>query len=144
MGKGWSTVEIDEPLLRAIKRSQPDVIDSKGRVTSACFKNERRAKGLNDPGISVDRQDNRTMEEATEFLSEKLFPRLRGIARIYAGEVIEAKAVVLPSPTSSDEYHAEIFGNAAKEALTNLQALQLADACELQWVDEEWHRKNSS
>ena len=124
-----------DTLYRGIKRSQPSFIRPDGKtVTSAMFKDEN--------GVSVDRQMERTAEEALAQIKKFFDRRLKGVAKLSESDVKQAAAVLIPAPTSANPYHGEIYRNTQKEMLTKIQQLKLADCCRLVYLDEsiEWNK----
>lgn len=125
-----------ERFYRGIKRSQPSVITGEGRVSSALFKEERIDKD-GKCGVSVTLEANREQSIVFEQFDSAFGKRLKGIVRLTQEDVKKAKAFIFPSPSLLNPYHAEIFQNEAKETLTNLQSLILADLCEMVCLKED-------
>lgn len=121
----------NEKLYRAIKRSKPGWLDH-GKPTSAMFKD--------DDGVSVDRGDGRNLSEVIDFMETGKFgKRLKGVCCLNVKECIcePVNAYVCKDATEGNPYHALIFSNEKKEGLSSIQALQLADLCELVYFNEE-------
>lgn len=118
-----------DTLYRGIKRSQPSFIRPDNKtVTSAMFKDEY--------GVSVDRQMERSKEDAVNQIKKFFNKRLKGIASFSEKDVQFAKACLIPAPTDNNPYHAEIYKNEGKEMLSRVQQLQLADSCRLIYLDD--------
>ena len=120
----------EEFFFRAIKRSRPDCVEG-GRVTSALFKEER---GF---GVSVDRDAQRKEEEVIAFmLNGNLSGRVKGIANFLAiwCEVIGAK--ISETPSNDNPYHIDIFLDQENEQRQDIQAWQLAKACNVVYEDK--------
>lgn len=121
-------IETQEMLYRAIKRSRPDWLD-KGKPTPVMFKDEK--------GNSVDRGDNRSIEEIVQFMRNITFgKRLKGIVRLNAGDCINIGAKVIAAKTERNPYHANIFLD-DDEQIGALQALMLADVSMVVYEDPE-------
>lgn len=124
-------IENTEDLYRAIKRSKPDWLDNNGNPTSAMFKDAN--------GNSVDRDDDRELEKIIEFMDNGTFKkRLKGVVKINAGICMEEPiyAKVEAAPTEPNPYHANIFTDEVDEKRAALQALMLADKCEVVYINE--------
>lgn len=118
----------NEFLYRAIKRSKPCWLDE-GKPTPAMYK---------DDGNSVDRDAGREFEEIIEFMRNgKLFPRVKGIVEISARDCLRIETKVTADPNDDNPYHANIWLNSDDIRMQNLRALQLADASEVVFLDEE-------
>ena len=128
---------VDENFYRAVKRSEPSVIRSDGKPSSALFKNQCSKNGI---GISVDCKDGRNIDEVKSAMIQFFTPRLKAIFQFGINDVKNSKVTVLRSPSAVNQHHAEVYKNIAKEPLSNLQALMLAEACEkVYWNDGcEW------
>ncbi len=111
-----------EQLYRAVKRSQPSVVDANGRPTSALFKQ--------DDGVSVDRDGERDEPIIVESFQNRLGKRLNGLVKVSAGVCLNNDMAVIPEP-SHNEYHAEIFENEQKEPLSSKHAYLLAKNAEI-------------
>lgn len=126
-------IQNEERLYRAIKRSKPDCIKN-GKVTSALYKYEKC-------GISVDRDGGRELGAIIVFLQKgALSPRVKGIAEISARECYNAGTEIIAAESLDNPYHANIFTDKENEQRQNIQALQLADASRIVFMDEnmEW------
>lgn len=125
-------IEKQEMLYRAIKRSRPDWLE-KGKPTSGMFKDEN--------GNSVDRDDNRSIEEIVQFMRNTTFgKRLKGVVELNAGDCMNIGTKVVAAKTEKNPYHANIFLD-DDEKIGTLQALMLADVSvvvyenpEIKWV----------
>lgn len=92
-------IQKTEMLYRAIKRSKPDWLDYNGKPTASMYKDEG--------GNSVDRDDNRTIEEVVYFMENGIFKnRLKGVIEISAGSCMDIGAIVVPDPKDYNPYHA--------------------------------------
>ena len=122
----------DECLYRAVKRSQPSTIDSTGRPTSALFKQ--------DNGVSVDRGGQRDEQLIIDTVKANFQKRFKGLVSVGADICIDNSMAVIPAPSSSNIYHAEIFENEQKSPLSQLKALILADSAKVVVLDNsvEW------
>ena len=129
MGKLNNTGE----LYRIIKRSKPDTIKRRnGKVigiSSALFKDEE--------GVSVDQKKERSENEAINGLKNFFGSRLKGVVSLLESDVADAEAVLIPKPSKNLPYHAEIHKNYDEILLDDVQALQLADSCNLILFDED-------
>lgn len=126
-----SSVQRDERLYRAIKRSKPEWLNA-GKPTSAMFKDTN--------GNSVDRDGARSMEEIIRYMQNGTFrKRLKGIVELQAGECMDTGAEVTPAPSEDNPYHANIFLDKEEQKRT-LQALMLADISKVIFEDPavEW------
>lgn len=128
-----------ETLYRVVKRSQPDTIkyNRYGKsvgVSSALFKDKN--------GVSVSRKMERTEEKTIGDLSNYFKERLKGLAKLFDSDVTNANAVLIPKPSEGDSYHAEIHKSSTEILLDDIQALQLADSCDLIFLDKniKWTR----
>ena len=125
-----NNIQRKEMLYRAIKRSKPDWLDN-GKPTSAMFKDEK--------GNSVDRGAERTLDEIVQFMKNGVFSkRLKGIGSINAGECIDIGTRVEAAATMTNPYHANIIIS-KDEFLGNLQALMLADLCNIVYENPFMH-----
>lgn len=130
-------IDENEKLYRAIKRSKPSWLDL-GKPSSAMFKD--------DDGVSVDRDGGRNLSEVIDFMETGIFKkRLKGVCCLNAKECIcePVNAYVCADATEGNPYHALIFSNENKEGLSSIQALQLADLCELVYLNEEMEWVNT-
>jgi len=117
-------VEKDELLYRAIKRSQPDAIDKKrNKVSSALFKDEL--------GVSVDRDGKRAENIVVDSQKSYFAKRYRGTVRVMAEICLANNMAVIPEPRDENIFHASIYQDSNKNALSQLNALKLADAAEI-------------
>ena len=126
-------IKADEEIYRAVKRSFPSCIDEiNHKVKSALFKDNN--------GVSVDRQGNRTRAESQQAMRAYFQQRLKAIALLYGKDINQANVKPFSAPTTGNLFHVELFADANKGPITQLQALQLADAAELiEWHDEvDW------
>lgn len=113
-----------EEVYRAVKRSKPSCIDEKrGRVTSALFKDEQ--------GVSVDRQGGRTRRASTEAMQKYFQARLKAVAMVQGKDIADAHVQPIPAPSVENAYHMELFADMERTPVTQLQALQLADAASI-------------
>lgn len=120
-------IQKHEMLYRAIKRSKPEWLDDSGQPTSYMFKDER--------GNSVDRDDERTLDEIVRFMDSGVFRnRLKGVVELNAGTCMEIGASVKSDASESNPYHANIFID-QDEVIGNLQALMLADASKVVYLN---------
>ena len=129
-----NAISKNENLYRAIKRSKPNSIQSDGKISSALFKADIKI----DTGVSVDRNGGRSMDQVILAMKKNFDGRLKGIASLIMEVVISAQ--VYPEfavPKSSNPYHVNLYKNNTKEPLSSLQALKLADACKLEYQDEQ-------
>ena len=129
-------IQDNEQLYRAIKRSKPDWLDGKNIPTSAMFKDEN--------GVSVDRDGGRNEADVIDFMKNgKLFPRVKGIARISANDCFSCGADVKADPSKDNPYRANIFLDAEDIFRQNLQALKLARASRIVFFDDSktWSAK---
>ena len=126
---------------RVIKRSKPDTLKRKNGkivgVSSALFKDEN--------GVSVDLKKERTEADAIEELKNFFKKRLKGIVSLSESDILDAEAILLPTPSDDLPYHAEIHKSYDEILLDDIQALQLADACTLILFDENvaWTQQSS-
>lgn len=121
-------IEKQEMLYRAIKRSRPDWLE-KGKPTPAMFKDEK--------GNSVDRDDNRSIEEIVQFMRNTIFgKRLKGVVELNAGDCMNIGTKVVAAKTEKNPYHANIFLD-DDEKIGTLQALMLADVSVVVYEDPE-------
>lgn len=121
-----SKIEKHEMLYRAIKRSRPDWLES-GKPTSAMFKDK--------DGNSVDRGDNRSLENIVHFMRKTTFgKRLKGVVKLNAGDCMEIGVKVIAAETEFNPYHANIFVDDNEET-GSLQALMLADISNVVYED---------
>lgn len=121
-------IEKQEMLYRAIKRSRPDWLE-KGKPTPAMFKDEN--------GNSVDRDDNRSIEEIVQFMRDTTFgKRLKGVVKLNAGDCMNIGTKVVAAQTEKNPYHANIFLD-DDEKMGTLQALMLADVSVVAYIDSE-------
>lgn len=87
-----------------------------GSLSSAAFKDKN--------GLSVDRQWDRSDEEAVNFLKERNF---RGeIVYVLVQNCNEVQAVVRYLPSRGNKYHSEIHKDLQQKELSNSQAKHLA------------------
>ena len=122
-------IQANEQLYRAVKRSRPDWLDGNNRPTSAMFKDA--------DGVSVDRDAQRKEEEVIAFmLNGNLSGRVKGIANFLATwcEVIGAK--ISETPSNDNPYHIDIFLDQENEQRQDIQAWQLAKACNVVYEDK--------
>ena len=122
-------------LYRAVKRSQPSAIrlkNGKPKVSSSLFKDEN--------GVSVDKKMQRSEESIIQRFKESFSNRLKGIVTLSEQDVMNANAIVIPKPSDNNPYHAEIHKSDSEIALTEIQALKLADICRFVFFDKdkEW------
>ena len=121
-------IEKQEMLYRAIKRSRPDWLE-KGKPTPVMFKDEK--------GNSVDRDDNRSIEEIVQFMRDTTFgKRLKGVVELNAGDCMNIGTKVVAAKTEKNPYHANIFLD-DDEKMGTLQALMLADVSVVVYEDPE-------
>lgn len=124
-------------LYRVIKRSRPDTIKRRNGkvvgVSSALFKDEG--------GVSVDQKKERSEEAAIDGLRKFFKQRLKGVASLFKSDVVDAEAVLIPKPSDNLPYHAEIHNSHDEILLDDEQALQLADSCNLIYLDRDWANK---
>ena len=128
-------IHATEQLYRAVKRSRPDCLDRNNRPTAAMFKDT--------DGVSVDRDGGRKDAECIKFMCEVTFPkRVKGVARLSALECLNAGTEVKAAPTSTNPYHANIFLDSSDIRRQNIQALKLARASSLIFLDKfkEWRQ----
>ena len=122
-------VKGSESLYRVVKRSRPDCITANNRVSPALFKDTN--------GVSVDRDGGRNEGDIVRFITEVTFPkRTKAIASLYASNCYDAGAKVKAAPSEVNPYHANIYLDSDEEK-GNLQALQLADTCQLIYFAED-------
>lgn len=125
-------VEGSESLYRVVKRSRPDCITANGKVSPALYKDSN--------GVSVDRDGGRNEEEIVRFITEVTFPRrAKAIASLLSSTCYGVGFRVEAAPSEINPYHANIYLD-EDEQKGNLQALQLADECQVVYFDEdvEW------
>lgn len=121
-------IEKQEMLYRAIKRSRPDWLE-KGKPMPVMFKDEK--------GNSVDRDDNRSIEEIVQFMRDTTFgKRLKGVVELNAGDCMNIGTKVVAAKTEKNPYHANIFLD-DDEKMGTLQALMLADVSVVVYEDPE-------
>lgn len=121
-----SKIEKHEMLYRAIKRSRPDWLEE-GKPTSVMFKDK--------DGNSVDRGDNRLLENIVQFMKDTTFgKRLKGVVKLNAGDCMDIGVKVIAAVTENNPYHANIFID-ENEELGSLQALMLADVSHIVYED---------
>ena len=128
-----NSVQINEQLHRAVKRSKPDWLDVQNRPTSAMFKD--------DNGVSVDRDGGREECDIIEFMRTISLPRrVKGIARLSAEACFQAGCDVKPASSDKNPYHANIFLDSSDIHKQNIQALKLARVSEIIFLDDkmEW------
>lgn len=127
-------IEKQEMLYRAIKRSRPDWLEQ-GKPTPVMFKDEK----VN----SVDRDDNRSIEEIVQFMRDNTFgKRLKGVVELNAGDCMDIGTKVVAAQTKKNPYHANIFLD-DDEKIGTLQALMLADISIVVYEDPEIKWVNS-
>lgn len=121
-------------LYRIIKRSKPDTIKRRNGkvvgVSSALFKDEC--------GVSVDQKMDRSEDESIDGLKSFFKQRLKGVASLFVSDVVNAEAVLISKPSKKLPYHAEIHKSHDEILLDDVQALQLADNCNLIYLDKNW------
>ena len=103
---------------RVIKRSKPDTLKRKnGKIVGVSS-----ALFKDENGVSVDLKKERT-----------------------ESDILDAEAILLPTPSDDLPYHAEIHKSYDEILLDDIQALQLADACTLILFDENvaWTQQSS-
>lgn len=121
-------IEKQEMLYRAIKRSRPDWLE-KGKPTPVMFKDEE--------GNSVDRDDNRSIDEIVQFMRDTTFgKRLKGVVELNAGDCMNIGTKVVAAKTEKNPYHANFFLD-DDEKMGTLQALMLADVSVVVYEDPE-------
>ena len=123
-------VGTDEQLYRVMKRSKPEFITDDKVISPALFKDSK--------GVSVDRDGGRTPDEIIRFIVEETFAkRAKAIVTVSAGFCFEIKAEVEAAPSDANPFHANIWLDKTNEQKRNLQALMLADQCEVVYFNEE-------
>lgn len=122
-------VKENENLYRAVKRSNPDYIIGKNKVSSAMFKDES--------GVSVSRDGGRSEKEVISSFKDSPFwsKRLKAIGRITNKDCQDVNVYVIEDPSQNDKYHSLIFGDKNKNNITNIQALRLSDKCAIVYCD---------
>ena len=129
-------VEGSESLYRVVKRSRPDCITANRKVSPALYKDSN--------GVSVDRDGGRSEEEIVRFITEVTFPRrAKAIASLLVSTCYGVGSRVEAKPSETNPYHANIYLDSDEEK-GNLQALQLADASQVIYFNEdvEWTGNN--
>ena len=113
-----------EKLYRVIKRSKPDCITLSGKVSPALFKDAN--------GVSVDRDCGRTEAQVIDFIINVTFvQRAKAIGEIDSSFCFDIGADVVPAPSDIDPFHANIWLDSESEEIRNIQALKLADNCNI-------------
>jgi hypothetical protein len=98
-----------------------------GRLTSACFKDKR--------GLSTDKRDQRSADEASSFLRAHK-PTAVGEAVIPESLCSETECRIIDSPTSDNPFHTEIHGK-DNPGMTKSQSRIFASRCSfLRWPQE--------
>lgn len=122
-------VKENENLYRAVKRSNPDYIIGKNKVSSAMFKDE--------DGVSVSRDGERSEKEVINSFKDSNFwsKRLKAIGKITNKDCQDINLYVIEDPSQNDKYHSLIFGDKNKKSVTNIQALRLSDKCTIVYFD---------
>lgn len=129
------TFKSEDEFYRIIKRSNPpSFICKDGTISSALFKNKDE---IGNPGISVDCQDGRSLDEVISFMKKQFPSRLKAVVGFAYCVVMVVGAVVFRSPNQKNKYHAEIFKNEDKEHISNTQAWCLAKNCKLYYFDKD-------
>ena len=127
------TIDKSEKLYRVVKRSTPNCLTSSRKATPALFK---------DPnGVSVDRDGGRPEEESVQFMKDFFGARAKAIGKVTADLCFIMQAEVSYDPKPNNPFHTLVWLDKENENHRNLQALQLADQCEIVKVyeDVQWN-----
>ena len=124
-----SDIKDEEHLYRVVKRSRPDCMINK-RVSPGLFKEK--------DGVSVDRDGGRTLDEIISFITSNTFgKRAKGIVELSAGDCFSIEVNISSDPSDNNPYHANMWLDMTDENKYNLQALRLADMCNVVFYDED-------